>query len=127
MVMLNVNVKGIISNFENPPMKRRTFIVTSSVAVVAAALPFACSFSDDVAPASLALIWDPATIIDIGNKYRALVPAEDGKEQLSKLLRVTDEARVKNDFAERNHVVIDGWLLSVTEARQCAMFAIMQS
>ncbi|MBI3483350.1 MAG: hypothetical protein HY015_10350 [Bacteroidetes bacterium] len=37
------------------------------------------------------------------------------------------EKRVKQDFDNKNVVVVQGWVLSVTEARQCAFFSILNS
>lgn len=33
--------------------------------------------------------------------------------------------RIKNDFEKGNTVEINGWILSVTEARQCAYLSLM--
>jgi hypothetical protein len=33
---------------------------------------------------------------------------------------------VRDDFSAGRTVLIDGWVLSVTEARQCALFSILQ-
>jgi hypothetical protein len=31
--------------------------------------------------------------------------------------------QVRADFAEGHTVIVDGWLLSTTEARQCALYS----
>lgn len=112
-------------------MKRRTFITTAGAILATASLPLACAPVDTESnPAALSLIWAPETIIDIGRKYRALVPDEDGKRTLANLLSDGDttegEARAKADFMEGRQVWVDGWLLSVTEARQCALYSLSQ-
>jgi hypothetical protein len=37
------------------------------------------------------------------------------------------ENKVENDFKTGKIAVIKGWVLSLTEARQCALFSILQS
>lgn len=113
-------------------MKRRTFISISYTGLVASTLPFACSpVAADANPASLAQIWDTQTIIAIGNRYRELVPDENGQSTLASLLQmregVDSEERAKEDFSQGKQVMVDGWLLSITEARQCALFALNQA
>jgi hypothetical protein len=34
---------------------------------------------------------------------------------------------VRDDFAQGRTVVVDGWVLSATEARQCALFSLLNS
>jgi hypothetical protein len=42
--------------------------------------------------------------------------------------KITDvaawEEQIKNDFGTGNVVIIDGWILAITEARQCALFSL---
>ena len=33
-------------------------------------------------------------------------------------------ARIKKDFENNRTIVLDGWVLSITEARQCALFSL---
>ena len=61
---------------------------------------------------------------------------EDSERSLIKLLHADTnddiigiaalKKGIKNDFEIGNTVMIDGWILSVTEARQCALFSIIQ-
>lgn len=37
------------------------------------------------------------------------------------------EKRIRQDFDTDNIVVVQGWVLSITEARQCAFFSILNS
>jgi len=72
----------------------------------------------------------------VGTNYRKQIPVEDNETSLVKLLSTdTNEdssaiealkKEIKNDFEKGNTVMIDGWILSVTEARQCALFSIIQ-
>jgi len=37
------------------------------------------------------------------------------------------QQKVTEDYESKEIVMIDGWLLSVTEARQCALFSLLQT
>ncbi len=82
-------------------------------------------------PQLLSLIWDDEMIKKIGSTYRENFPGErkervlvkalfDSTQQFAdKLLELT-----RADFAEGRTVTVDGWVLSKTEARQCALYHI---
>lgn len=69
---------------------------------------------------------------ELGERYRRMVP----KERSAAALRaaILDGARgearpsvaqqVRDDFAAGRIVLVDGWVLSATEARQCALFSL---
>lgn len=75
----------------------------------------------------------------IGKRYVALVKAERDPAALRDAIRGSRplSARifgapspalsdlVREDFADGRTVVIDGWILSLTEARQCALFSLL--
>lgn len=124
-------------------MKRRNFILLSSagVAAVGASYWYLNYYNQEynssiVEPESLSYIWDRETIITMGTNYRKQFPVEDNETSLVKLLStdtIEDSSaiealkkEIKNDFEKGNTVMIDGWILSVTEARQCALFSIIQ-
>jgi hypothetical protein len=91
------------------------------------------------------------TVREIGHAYRADVPAESTPEALETALRslgmtiqsghdgqgvrhlryltpasaMTSEEHVRADFAAGRVVVVRGWILSVTEARECALFSLL--
>jgi len=44
--------------------------------------------------------------------------------ELEKQLREIDQ-KIKEDFEKGDVVTVKGWILSVTEARQCALFALV--
>jgi hypothetical protein len=74
----------------------------------------------------------------IGARYREMVPAERdvpglrgalrGKRPfLAGLLgtpRIAPAELVRRDFAEGRTVEVRGWVLSITEARQCALYSL---
>ena len=55
---------------------------------------------------------------DIGALQALTVPAED--------LRLAADA-IGTDFATGNVVQLDGWILSRTEARHCALYSLLRS
>ena len=122
-------------------MKRRNFIVLTAAGTVAigASYWYLRYYDQDYVgsiaePESLSYIWDSATIMDIGSDYRKQIPEEDSERSLLKLLLAdtNDEVsaiaalkkRIISDFETENTIQLDGWILSVTEARQCALFSI---
>ncbi len=123
-------------------MKRRKFVFLTAAGFTFLAIP-ACDYINDeiddplTDPHSLSLIWDKQTILDIGKKYRSQFPNDDNEQSLSKLLKgktsnekelIEDlKLRIKNDFQTSNTIVIDGWILSQTETRQCALYSIINS
>jgi len=126
-------------------MKRRNFILIGTAGIAAAALPAAFYFFRKIEydpklaePQSLSLIWDNETIAAVGKQYRIQTPGEESERTLAKLLSAgkqdlggTDtaaiEAQIQQDFKAGNTVIVDGWILSVTEARQCALFSIIET
>jgi len=82
---------------------------------------------------------------EIGASYREKFNKENHEKQLigilltdstNKVVPVTSEEAVINslleqkiqkDFETGNTVIIKGWILSVTEARQCALFSLTQN
>ena len=71
--------------------------------------------------------------------YRKQFPKEDDKTVLSKLLIGTDVSKdrsalekllnqhIFDDFKTGKTVTAAGWILSVTEARQCALYSILNA
>lgn len=85
-------------------------------------------------PIDLAEICDQNALINIGNTYRRLTD-ENNKKHLEELLlkdaeihsseiKIGLKTKVMEDFTTGNTILIDGWLLSITEARQCALLSI---
>ena len=113
-------------------MKRRNFILAAAgIGAISASVYY---FFGDVEydpelarPQSLSLIWDAKTIKDVGTKYRAQVSSEKSERSLVKLLGTPIQDTITTDFKNGNIVIIDGWILSVTEARQCALASAQQS
>ena len=90
-------------------------------------------------PLVLSGICDEASIRKIGISYRALVPGENSKEKLLELLNTglssniapdgpevinELEQKIEQEFKEDKLVVINGWVITPTEARQCALLSL---
>ena len=128
-------------------MHRRRFLRLATLGGAAAlAGPGACAPADEAADADLRALAHP-DLLDvlgaepvraIGARYRERVPAEGdapalraaiaGRHPLlARLLgtpRVVPAELVRRDFAEGRTLELEGWLLAVTEARQCALYSL---
>jgi hypothetical protein len=119
-------------------MKRRNFIYLTISSVGALMTPScknrtATAFSR---PLFLSTVCDGQTLKHIGTSYRTKTPAEAEEGRLIELLSTglpqgADQARqldglAKQDYAAGRTVIIDGWVLSLTEARQCAVFSLQK-
>lgn len=130
-------------------MKRRTFILASSATAVAIAVPWAYIRYENskwkkeplMHPLVLSYFCDEETIKKIGRVYRKVVPSEDSHEKLSTLLlsearkadpvisvNTVEDRQLKmlaeEDFKSQNLLILNGWVLSLTEARQCALLSL---
>jgi hypothetical protein len=76
--------------------------------------------------------------MEIGRVYLKMFPEENEIEVLSALisrgLRINSNivfedlaAKITEEFKNRQFVEVGGWLLSRTEARQCALYSLLNS
>jgi hypothetical protein len=132
-------------------VKRRSFIFISLVGATTIAIPLLNCNNRDKAikkylaqPSFLSHICDAKTIREIGYAYKAQFPAEAKEELLVNLLLAggTDklfshspgnslinsflDKKIQQDFKTGKTVIVNGWILSVTEAKQCALFSMIQ-
>jgi hypothetical protein len=130
-------------------MKRKTFILTVLAAGAVTAVPLVkCRHVPLLKggmlshPRTLALFCDAETIRGIGRSYISQVPGENKKEVLEELLMSKEGYspddiagggnsvseliawKTERDFKEGKIVIENGWVLSETEARQCALFSL---
>lgn len=96
-------------------------------------------------PDALAQICDLKTLQEIGMAYRAQTVPEIDADKLANIL-LSDSAvnptasasdpsfiqnlmsrKINHDFETGNIVMVKGWILSVTEARQCALLFLNNS
>ena len=125
-------------------MKRRSFIQASIFSLIGiGALSFAqwLRYSDKVValarPKFLSMLCDRNTIRTLGQAYLKLKPEETKKNVLLNDLLAEQQdiakaesqiaIRIKRDFDTDNIVLVQGWILSVTEARQCAYFSTLNA
>jgi hypothetical protein len=126
-------------------MKRRHFIGLAAAGAAGLALPAAATRPIDGIcalgyPNLDHVLRDPGAIRALGQRYRELVPAENDAKTLEEIFRkelpldlsapATSEldaqvsALVRRDFDSGRTIVVNGWVLSVTEARQCALHSL---
>ena len=80
----------------------------------------------------------PAAVRAIGTRYRSMNAAPRSADDLREAILASRPFStrflgapgpplaqlVRDDFANGRTVVVDGWILSATEARQCALFSL---
>jgi hypothetical protein len=129
-------------------MQRRDFIRLSAYGTVMLGVPFiaGCSHKPVNAaidqPPFLMHIMDKKTILETGKRYISMVPQEASSSILEDLL--TEKSDISGstppekvhahfnavstaDFKANRTVIVDGWVLSATEARQCALFSLVET
>ena len=130
-------------------MQRRTFLHLSIVSSAAMGIPFVNCRNQNHAltkslshPMFLSHICDVKTLREIGTAYNEHLSSEAEKDQLvNNILAYTTgksfspasdqsavssflDKKIKQDFETGKTVVVNGWVLSATEAQQCALFTL---
>jgi hypothetical protein len=124
-------------------MKRRDFLGMTAAGVTGlAAWQSGSVEAAGVARATLAhpdllgVLRDERLVADLGRRYREVVPAERTAPALEAAILADAPASssvaprawladlVQRDFEAGRLVTLDGWVLSVTEARQSALFSL---
>jgi hypothetical protein len=128
-------------------MQRRIFMGISAIGAVAIGFPYLYSCSnrsgDQLAwrPFFLSRIFDLQTIMETGRAYLNKEPAEQDRRKLEEILLMSSKASssepdqlrqyfdnsIREDFENGRMVILKGWVLSLTEARQCALFSLTHS
>jgi len=127
-------------------MRRSEFLQLSAFTAAAISLPFLHSCSPSAGeqvmakPVFLSRLFDESEIKEAGKAYLQITPAENSEDKLTGLLSgngaiassASEKAihqyldqKIKDDFEKGNVVTVKGWILSVTEARQCALYALV--
>lgn len=128
-------------------MQRRKFIQLSAMGSAAIGITgISCRhpvFYDILGkPEGLAKICDLKTLREIGMAYRLQTASERDADKVAALL-LADSAgkpvssasdnlfiqtliseKINQDFERGNIVIVKGWILSITEARQCALLSV---
>jgi hypothetical protein len=127
-------------------LDRRRFLQITA-AGVAASLTATAWASDVAAEASdldrleLLSMLGPEQVRQLGTRYRTATPNENTvgslraaisqRQRRALVLRWTPRGSIENqiqdDFTAGRTVLVDGWVLSATEARQCALFSLTQA
>jgi hypothetical protein len=124
-------------------MDRRTFLQISAVGAVAISLPLAqCKPRPNEIlefPGTLSSLCDEKTIRELGTAYLQKYPGENKTSTLQGLLldgftgKGTEDVdaisamldtKIHTDFKNSRTIILKGWVLSVTEARQCALYSL---
>ncbi len=132
-------------------MKRRTFIRIATTASAALYFPnIQCQRTKPFAkllshPQALQHLFDSKTIHEIGEVYKKQAKDESDETALVKLLSADKQGKpinetadsasiasilsqkIQEDFEQNKIVVVNGWVLSLTEARQCALFSLTEN
>jgi hypothetical protein len=124
-------------------MDRRQFLQLTTGGVLASLTSAACAGdaaldARTIAQPALIGILGADRVRELGVRYRQSMPKENGAVALR--TAISDGGRrglrlpwtphpsvaqqIRDDFAEGRTVLVNGWLLSVTEARQCALFSL---
>jgi hypothetical protein len=127
-------------------MNRKSFIITAST--IAIGLPVAYYIKKHrwydnpvTIPDQLSNFCSEKKLREMGIAYRNQVPSENAKEQLKELILTNDSGKkmtksdklvvaefinqkTREDFLAYKTVVLKGWVISVTEARQCALLSL---
>jgi hypothetical protein len=122
---------------------RRQFLRFTAVGVLASLTAGACATSEaanarELAQPALLRMLGAERVRELGVRYRQMVPAENREAALRAALshgeprgmgfpwsaRPSMAQLVEDDFANGRTVLVNGWVLSATEARQCALFSL---
>lgn len=125
-------------------MDRRVFLKLSSFGAAAIGLSLQGCADGEAAtalskPTFFSRFADQQTIHNAGADYLKSIPSENSKSKLLDLLKegvdalAKDDAaiqaaidkKVQHDFDKGDTIISDGWVLSITEARQCALFSLL--
>lgn len=123
-------------------MKRREFIGIAATGAAGLVLPATLARAEPGSeplahPRLLQILRDPDLVRGLGERYRVAVPAESSESALRAVLArdlpvasplaTADNAnaQIRRDFTQGRVVTVNGWVLSVTEARQCALFSLL--
>lgn len=111
-------------------MERRRFVILALAGTAAVSLPLSCASGvDDYRPEHLNSLIGKSKTIEIGKAYVERFPSESDRNKLTALITSTLKeqpaskinVRLQNEFRNGKVVIINGWILSVTEARQSAL------
>ena len=122
---------------------RRRFLTVGALGI-AGLLATSCTPGElgsnevDVAVPQLLPVLGPAVVSDIGRRYRRAYQDESTAPRLRAAIGASHQStgmigwtqqsldeQLLAYFVDGRTVVVNGWVLSVTEARQCALYSIL--
>ena len=114
-------------------MNRRRFlriIALSAASLTVTGREVAAAFDlQPLARPDLLSLLGAERVREIGSQYRRLVPTERDWRALRAAILArrgpSIAAMVASDFETGRTIVLNGWFLAVTEARQCALFSLL--
>ena len=129
-------------------MNRRKFVALSlsGIAAISIGSMYGCahgSINPLIAePESMGHFTDGKSIRETGVEYLKKMPAENDPKKLQQLIAGDNMAiinssdknginiyldkKIRDDFESGRIITVNGWILSQTEARQCALFTFIQ-
>ena len=136
-----------VDNPKRLHMKRRQFIGLSAYLAATVAIPLldGCTTGNNDSAVSEPVVLlhtvNAKSVIETGQAYLKQFPDENTQDKLRQLLLDKDaplssgakaiheyfNTKTVEDFNTGQTVMVNGWVLSRIEARQCALFAILQS
>jgi hypothetical protein len=121
-------------------LDRRRFLQVSALGIIATVADSGCAAESarDAAAVdrpSLLTMLGPERVRELGTRYRAATPGENTGDTLRSAISKSRGGRavignesladlIADDFEKSRTVVVDGWVLSVTEARQAALYSL---
>ena len=108
-------------------LDRRRFLQLTALAFAATIVDSGCSRAGDrgaLDEPQLVEILGPERVRELGAHYRAAHPSENTDAALRAAISQGAASRYRDDFEAGRTVLVDGWVLSVTEARQAALFSL---
>ncbi|MDQ6872825.1 MAG: hypothetical protein M3037_12620 [Gemmatimonadota bacterium] len=121
-------------------LDRRRFLQITAAGIAVSLTDSACARTNEdsrsLSQPDLIEILGPEKAREIGKQYRAAVPGENTAAALRDAISSSQhqkfpwiagrpiEVLIRDDFAGGRTVVVGGWVLSETEARQCALYSL---
>ncbi|HEY1951643.1 MAG TPA: hypothetical protein VGG76_02465 [Gemmatimonadaceae bacterium] len=115
---------------------RRRFLQLSALGVAVVVADSGCAREAGGAADSPQLVsmLGAERVRELGKKYLSSAPGENNPEALREAIsrgtgvrllgRGSIDDTIRSEFAAGHTVLVDGWVLSVTEARQAALFSL---
>ncbi len=115
-------------------LDRRRFLQLTVGGAIASFASAACARDSSLAQPGLLELLGAERVRRIGIQYRLVVPSENNQDTLRAAIAQRQgfwpgwiERQVREDFAAGRTLLVDGWVLSATEARQCALLSLMSA